>query len=354
MRLSRADLNRTLLARQGLLQRGVLGRGRLRRGAPDLVERLLGLQAQETWSPYLGLAARLQDFDPVTTSDALGRNELLRLVTLRGTIHLHTPADTLSLRPWVHDSFGRARRSSEVTQPGQDIPREEVDAAVTAVLADGPLTFAALGEALTAHFPGTPAKVLAHLARLDSPLVQLPPRGQWRGAGGVVVQRADVLLGRPLAAADPADVVRRYLAAFGPATAADVTTWSGVTGLAPVLKALDLVEHEGPEGRRLLDLPGAEIVPGQTPAPVRLLGTYDNVFLSHHGRDRVTTRESRPVWSGRNGGMAPTVFVDGWLTGLWRIEDGRPVVTTMLRDLSADERRELDAEVNRTSELLAR
>jgi hypothetical protein len=51
--------------------------------------------------------------------------------------------------------------------------------------------------------------------------------------------------------------VRRYLRAFGPARAADVTTWSGVTGLGPVLAAMeDLVVREDVDGRRLFDVPG--------------------------------------------------------------------------------------------------
>ena len=57
MRLTREDLNRTLLQRQGLLER--------RSGSvADLVRHLVGLQAQEGLSPYVGLAARLAEFDP--------------------------------------------------------------------------------------------------------------------------------------------------------------------------------------------------------------------------------------------------------------------------------------------------
>jgi hypothetical protein len=89
-------------------------------------------------------------------------------------------------------------------------------------------------------------------------------------------------------------------------------------------------------------------------APVRLLGVYDNVWLSHAGRDRVTDPAKRKRWMGVNGGLCSTVFVDGWLEGLWRVEDGRPVVVELFRDLSTAEQAGLDEELDRISELLAR
>ena len=90
----------------------------------------------------------------------------------------------------------------------------------------------------------------------------------------VVYQLLDHWLGAALVEPDPAEIVRRYLRAYGPARAADVTTWSGVTGLAPVLAAMDdLVVREDADGRRLYDLPGAELADADAPAPVRLLGS---------------------------------------------------------------------------------
>jgi hypothetical protein len=90
------------------------------------------------------------------------------------------------------------------------------------------------------------------------------------------------------------------------------------------------------------------------PAPVRLLGQYDNLWLSHAGRDRVTTPESRRSWMGVNGGLASTVFADGMLVGLWRVTDGRVEVLSTIRTLTARERSELDDEITRVDELLSR
>jgi hypothetical protein len=185
--------------------------------------------------------------------------------------------------------------------------------------------------------------------------VQVPPRGTWKGSGGVVYQYVDRWLGRDLAEPDVEEVVRRYLRAFGPATAADVTAWSAVTRLGPVLKGMaDLVTYEDENGKVLYDVPEGELADEDVPAPPRLLGAYDNVWLSHAARDRVTDPAARNAWMAENGASAYSLFVDGWLVGLWRPEEGRVQVLQTLRPLTRRERSELDDEITRTEALLAR
>ncbi|MET1058798.1 MAG: winged helix DNA-binding domain-containing protein, partial [Nocardioides sp.] len=317
MQLTARDLNRTLLARQHLLERTSMP-------VAGMAAHLVGLQAQENLPPYLSLAARLEPFDPYDVTRGLEERSLVRLLTMRGTIHLLVPDDALMLRIWTQPVQARERKVSQNTRPGLHLDPSEVEAAVDAALADGPLPVKALGEAMAARLPDVPPNALAHLARVDVPLAQLPPRGCWQRSGGVVYDRVDRWLGRPLTMPDPQTIIRRYLAAFGPATAADVTAWSGITRLGPVVSAMDdLVRHQGPDGRPVYDVPGGEIVGGDVPAPPRLLGSYDNVWLSHARRDRVTAPEKRGGWMGTNGGVASTVFVDGMLEGLWRLEEGR-------------------------------
>lgn len=348
MRLSARDLNRNLLARQHLLTRSPAT-------THDAVAHLVGLQAQDNLPPYLSLAARLTGFAPHSVSAGLEDGSLVRLLTLRGTIHLLTADDALSLRQWTQPVQERERRASATVRPALHVDSAAFDAAVREALADGPLPGRELGVRLAGRFPEVPPTALTNLARVTQPLAQLPPRGCWRKSGGVVYQRVDDWLGRPLREPDPTAIVRRYLRAFGPATAADVTAWSGVTRLGPVLTSMtDLVTHADETGRTLYDVPdGPPLVSGEVPAPVRLLGTYDNVWLSHAGRDRVTTRESRKRWMGPNGGSANTILVDGMLEGLWRAEGGR-VVPELFGSLSRDQRAQLDTEVARTEELLRR
>jgi Winged helix DNA-binding domain len=347
VRLTRRRLNRTLLERQHLLARTDLA-------VRDMVGHLVGLQAQENLPPYLSLAARLTDLDPSEVSRALEDKSLVRLLTMRGTIHLLAADDALTLRQWTQPRQDRERKASQNTKAALHLDTETFNGAVRVALADGPLPVKALGEALAATFPDVPANALSQLARVNQPLAQLPPRGAWKQSGGVVYQYVDRWLGRPLVDPDPPTIVRRYLRAFGPASAADVTAWSGVTGLVGLLKAMDDLEiHEGPDGRRLYDVADGTVADEDVPAPVRLLGTYDNVWLSHAGRDRVTEPEKRKRWMGINGGVASALFVDGMLEGLWRAVDGRVEVVELFRNLTRQEETVLAEETSRVEALLA-
>ena len=351
MRLTARRLNRTLLLRQHLL-------ARVDATPEQMVDHLVGLQAQENLPPYLSLAARLTSFDPYDVTRGLEQRTLVRLLTMRGTIHLLAPDDALTLRRWIQPVLDRELRTSQNTRPALGVDRDAFVAATSAVLADGPLPQRELATALGERFPGGPAAALGQLARLVTPLAQVPPRGTWKGSGGVVYQYVDRWLGGPMRDPDVPQVVRRYLRAFGPASAADVTAWSGVTRLGPVLAGMaDLVRHEDEAGRVLYDVPGAPIAEEDVPAPPRLLGTYDNVWLSHAGRDRVTDPAKRTHWMGTNGGVAMALFVDGMLEGLWRRDSDKgdkvEVVATF-RDLTGRERSDLDDEIARVESLLRR
>ena len=317
-----------------------------------MVEHLVGLQAQDNLPPYVSLAARLGGFDPTAVSDALADQGLVRLSSLRSTIHLHTPDDALSLRQFSQPAQDREHKVWIKAEPGLALDRDLVTERIRVALAEGPLPAPVLGAALAVSFPDVPPSALVHLARMTQPLAQLPPRGQWKASGGVVYQYVDRWLGRDLIEPDVEAIVRRYLAAFGPATAADVTAWSGVTGLAAPMKKLGLVEHHDEAGKILYDVPDAPLLTGDEPAPVRLLGTYDNVWLSHAQRDRVTDPIKRRRWMGTNGGVGSMILVDGWLEGLWRVEDGKVKVIDLMRDLTGAEARDLAAEIERTQGLL--
>ena len=103
----------------------------------------------------------------------------------------------------------------------------------------------------------------------------------------------------------------------------------------------------------LYDVDGAPIADEDAPAPVRLLGTYDNVWLSHAARDRVTDPEARKSWMGTNGGVGNTLFAGGWLAGIWRLVDDRVEIDRFHRDLTKTEKAELDKEIGRVEALLA-
>jgi len=169
----------------------------------------------------------------------------------------------------------------------------------------------------------------------------------------VVYQTVENHLGRPTTEVDVRELVRRYLRAFGPATAADMTVWSRVTRLGPVFASMadELEAVETEDGKRLYDVPGAPVLDGAAHAPVRLLGTYDNVWLSHVDRGRIVPVEVRGRWMGTNGGVGSTVFVDGFMAGLWWWREEQ-MVLDLFRRLSRSEQRELDEEVDRVTTTL--
>ncbi|GAA3537418.1 winged helix DNA-binding domain-containing protein [Nocardioides daeguensis] len=349
MRFSRLRLNRTLLLRQHLLERVAMD-------PTDMIGHLVGLQAQEPLSPYLSLAARLTDLDPVAVSAAIEDRSLVRVLSLRDTVHLHLPADAVTLPVWAAPVREREMKVSQTIGTAREVDRSAFSTAVHDVLADGPLPQRRLGAALAERFPAYTATQLGQVARIAEVLVQLPPRGCWKPTGSTAVayDHAERWTGLSLTEPDVPAIVRRYLAAFGPSTAADMTAWSGITRLGPVVKAMaDLEVHEDEDGKVLYDVPGAPVADEDAPAPVRLLGNYDNVWLSHAGRDRVTAPEHRRLWMGANGAQALSIYVDGWLAGLWRVEDGRVTVVEMVRDLTRTERAGLDEEIARVETLLA-
>jgi hypothetical protein len=242
-----------------------------------------------------------------------------------------------------------------MSRPAQGVPVDDLVATTRKILEDGPLPVKQLGERLAEAYPDVPAGALVHTARERVPLVQVPPRGLWKQPGGVVYQTVENYFGRSTTEVDVRELVRRYLRAFGPGTAADMTAWSRVTRLGPVFKDMadELVVVECEDGKRRYDVPGAPYAEGDCPAPVRLLGTYDNVWLSHANRDHIVPMEMRPRWAGTNGGVGNTIFVDGFMAGLWWVREGR-IVTEVFTRLSRHEQAELDAEVGAVQALLAR
>ena len=350
-RLSTRTLTRTLWLRQQLVpgQRSVTG-------VVPMVAHLLGLQGQDNLPPYLSLAARIDGFEPADLSDRLEDRSLVRFFSMRGTVHVLTADDALQLRGWVQPALDRVSGSNETSRPARHLTTEQLDAVVGPFLADGTSPHTEIGQTLAAAFPDVPEAALRHVSRERLPLLQVPPRGLWKRSGGVVYAYADRYLGRPFAEADVEDLVLRYLAAYGPATAADMTKWSMVTRLGPVFTAMAkagrLVTCTDEKGRTLYDAPGAPLAPEDLELPVLLLGMYDNVFLSHADRDRIASDDARKAWMGVNGGVGSTLFLDGLLAGLWRLEEGR-IAVEPLRSLTRAEQRALDDEVERVEALLA-
>jgi len=314
-RLTQRRLNRALLARQGLLERS-------QAPAAEMLERLVGVQAQVPSNPYVGLWSRLDGFRAQELSDLIAAREAVRAQLMRATIHLVSARDCLALHPHALPVLARAFKSAFTRSvAGADVG--EVVATGRELLAAGPRTRAELAAALARRWPDADPAALAHAVTFHTPLVQVTPRGLWGKSGAPRWERTEAWLGRELDGAAPLDaIVLRYLAAFGPATTADVRTWSGFTGLRAVLERLrpQLATYRDERGRELFDVPDGPLPDPDTPAPPRFLPEYDNVLLSHADRSRVLGGLGPGPPFPPTGRWVGTLLVDGFFRAYWRID----------------------------------
>ena len=337
--LTRRELNRAILARQMLLRREPVS-------ALDAMERLVGMQAQEPLDPYVGLWTRVEGFRPEELSELLGNRLAARIVMLyRTTIHLVSARDCLRIRPLLQPVAVRQFGYSPFARNLEGLDIDEVVAAGRALIEERPQTASEVGRTLAERWPGRDASSLGYAVRYHVPLVQLPPRGLWRRGGRPVLATVEHWLGSALEAPlSIEELVRRYLAAFGPATVKDVGTWSWLTGIREVVERMraTLVTFRDEAGRELFDLPDAPLPDPETPAPVRLLPEYDNLLLSHDDRSRIADPAFRlRAW------MRGSLLVDGFLRGTWRL-DSKTGPTAVHIGLNAplhpSEKRDVEAE----------
>ncbi|MFG1888934.1 winged helix DNA-binding domain-containing protein [Micromonospora sp. NPDC049051] len=329
-------LNRATLARQLLLERADVP-------VLDAVAHLCGLQAQEPQEPFVGLWSRVRAFDPAGLSDLLTGRGVVRMHLMRRTVHLVTADDALAWRA-RHDGMLRQRVLGVYGRELAGVDLDELAAAGREVLADGePRSMTGLARALAGRWPATGPRALGEmlLAALV-PVVQLPPRGLWRTTAGVRTTLLSSWLGREIdppapPGRDPVGeaLVRRYLAAFGPASTADLRAWSGLAGLPAAVAAIrdELVVFRDERGRRLWDLPDAPRPDADTPAPVRFLPAFDNALLGYDDRSRIVDDAHR----GLSVAGERVVLVDGRVAATWSVP-ADTVTVTPLRRLSRAER----------------
>jgi hypothetical protein len=348
--LGRRALNRALLSRQLLLRRLPLPVG-------DAAEHLVGLQAQAPMPPYYGLWSRLEGFDPHELGRMLTDREAVRLTLMRWTLHLVTVADALRLRPLLQPMIERRLPPSlRMDHAG----REELVTAARELLRDRALTARELGAALVERGLGDDATVMGNVANAYVPMVQVPPRGVWGAGGQARYATLQAWTGsQPEGEPSIDELVMRYLRSFGPASAKDMQNWSGLTRLKPVFERLrpQLRTFHDEQGRELFDLPDAPRPHMDVPAPVRLLGEYDNVLLGHADRRRIIPEDFPWRAMLADGRFVNNLLVDGLLRATWWIErDGKRRATLAVRPfrkLSSAEREEVAAEARRMIDFAA-
>ena len=342
--LSLRALNRATLARQGLLARDTI--------TPEaMVARLAGLQAQLPRPPFVGLWTRLHGFTREPLLAAVHARRLVRATLMRGTLHLVTADDYRAWRAPLGVMLAAGAAGVLGPRQGGFAVATVLDAAREILSTEGPLAFDALRDRLAARLPDADVRAMGYTVRMHLPLVQVPSESAAWGWDA----KAPFTLAEPwLEAACAADVspdalVRRYLAAFGPATAVDATAWSGLRKLGPVLASMrdTLVTLRDERGRELFDLPDAPRPGADVDAPVRFLPEYDNVILAHADRTRIVPAGAAPRLVTRNLQVPATLLVDGTVAGTWRVAKARGVATLTVQPfatLPARTIRALDAE----------
>jgi hypothetical protein len=200
-------------------------------------------------------------------------------------------------------------------------------------------------------------KQRAHGVGLWLDLVRVPPAGTWERRRADVYGAAEDWIGPPgvTVRAATEHLARRYLEGFGPASAKDVASFTGLTAkqLEPALAALELRRFRSEDGEQLLDVPGAPLPDAETPAPPRFLPTWDATLLVHARRTGLLPEEHRPkLFSTKTPHSFPTFLVGGAVAGKWRHERGRIELEPFGR-LDAATRRALDEEAERLAALHA-
>jgi winged helix DNA-binding protein len=337
--LTQRELNRALLERQFLLARKTMS-------LPKTLERIGGIQAQYAPSMYIGLWSRLEGFKREALTRALERRTVVQGTLMRVTIHLVSAGDYWPMSAGIRD----ARRKAWLDYRRASLGEADVTAAAATVRK----RLKAGAQGRTELMEGMD-NTLFNGANVWLDMVRVPPAGTWERRRADLYALAEDWLGASNASAAEGRrlLIHRYLQGFGPAAPKEIADWAGLK-VQPVNEALEQLElrrFRDEKGGLLVDLPRAPLPSADTPAPARLLPTWDATLLVHARRTQVLPEEHRPkVFNTKTPQSVPTFTVDGQVAGTWRHDKDRVTLSPFGR-LSKEARAEADAEAERLAGL---
>ena len=329
-----------MLARQGLLEplQGTIAKTLAASG---------GLQAQYAPSMYVGLWSRMGGaLERAALTQALERRTVVQATLMRITIHLVAKRDfwpfALATRAARRELWLRSMRGgtdeAQMTELAARV-REHLTKDGRADQPQGARCARRQAATRSASASGSTSSAV-------------PPAGTWERRRADLFAAAEDWVGPApdLSDADAvAQLVRGYLAGFGPASRADIASYTGLAprDLALILDGMRLRRFRSESGDELLDVARAPLPDPEQPAPVRFLPTWDTTLLVHARRARILPEEHRPkIFHVRNPHSTPTFLVDGAVAGTWRHRDGA-IELEPFAPLDRATRRELRAEADR-------
>ncbi len=295
-----------------------------------------GLQAQVTSFAASALRARVEGLSAADVAHALWTDRsLVRLWCMRGTAHI-VPAREVRLYACAVGRSAFARNARWLARYRVTTAEmEQILDVVVDTLGDNALTRKELGERAE---PRLAPKARTWVALTWGGVLQVASFrgllcfGPSRGAETTFV-RTEVWVPKAARFEEEEaqdELVRRYLSAFGPATAADFAKWSGMasgearSAFARLERETTQVDVEG-ASMAILSRDRAKLT-ARGPGPVvRLLDCFDGYLLAHRDKAHLVDEEHYKSVYRSAGWIAPVVLVDGRVAGTWEREKGESI-----------------------------
>lgn len=353
MQLTARQLNRATLSRQWLLERR-------RADVVDAIRAVCALQAQSPASPYIALWNRVAGFDPAELDRAYADHRVVKATLMRITLHAVAADDYAAFHHAMVDDLRRSRlfdgRFRSLGLSFDDADALMADALEFATEARTNAELHAMLEQRTGKLPA-PGPWWA--LKTFAPMLHAPTGGPWSFSDRPSYLRAPSRAFGGSRQESIAKLLRSYLAAFGPASAADVYQFTRIPQ-PPIRAALEvlageLVTDEDAAGKVLYDIRGSDLPAEDVPTPPRLMAMWDNVLLAYRDRSRVIPEAYRKLVIRSNGDTLPTVLVDGYVAGVWRpaAEPGEGIEVTAFHPLDDPTWGALEAEAGSLLSLVA-
>jgi hypothetical protein len=344
-------LRNAYLSRQDLLVRSS-------RSTLAEVEHLVGIQSQSPVAPFYALHSRVVGFDTDALSSLVKARKVMRVWTMRGTLHTVSAKHATALRKLTQPALDR-EFNSVIARRLADLAPQVLRREISAMLQGRALSTKELNAELQHRWPEHDPSLLMGAARCLLPLAQLPPRGMWGATGQPMLGLIeDHIPGRTRTVdLDGVDFVRAYLKAYGPATVQDFQLWSGLTGTSPSFspETSDLRTFRAPDGTVYYDVHRSPRPQTSRTDKIILLAPFDGALLAHKRRDRIISPERHAAITTANGLVPATYLRNGEVAGTWSAKREREVMhftVEAFEPLALIETEELDRTLSAMSRTL--